>query len=181
MERLADGSGFKAGGYGSTPANGLPNPIPRHIIRFCVAVGNKASGFYANHHPGGINWFNNSGYRNGANFNMLGRLADNRTDVDGYGHTLHNNLSYKSRAGVARMNAAKCDVSHNTFAPDWKVTDKDFTSVDEGELLRPRQANGELPVVGFLHPADGSALIDAGIDVGLPFRGRAPDIGAFQR
>ncbi|MFI5378626.1 MAG: pectate lyase, partial [Tepidisphaerales bacterium] len=47
FERLADGNGFKAGGYGSTPAERLPNPIPRHTVRFCLAVRNKASGFYS--------------------------------------------------------------------------------------------------------------------------------------
>ncbi|HYE19708.1 MAG TPA: right-handed parallel beta-helix repeat-containing protein, partial [Tepidisphaeraceae bacterium] len=45
FERLADGNGFKAGGYGSTPANELPRVIPRHIVRNCVAVGNKNGGF----------------------------------------------------------------------------------------------------------------------------------------
>ena len=43
FERLADGNGFKAGGYGTTPADRLPQPIPRHTVRFCLAVGNKAA------------------------------------------------------------------------------------------------------------------------------------------
>ena len=163
LERLGDGNGFKAGGYGTLPARDLPNPIPRHSIRFCLAVGNSASGFYANHHPGGSDWVHNSAFRNGANFNMLGRLADNRTDVDGYGHKLRNNLSYKSRGGISRIDAAKCDLAGNSFAPDLNLSDKDFASLDETELLRPRQANGDLPVVKFLHPVDGSALIDGGI------------------
>ena len=70
-----DGNGFKAGGYGSTPADKLPDPIPRHTVRFCLAVRNKANGFYANHHPGGSDWLNNAGYRNGADFNMPGQLV----------------------------------------------------------------------------------------------------------
>jgi hypothetical protein len=41
-----------------------------------VAVGNKANGFYSNHHPAGNVWINNTAYRNGTNFNMLNRNAD---------------------------------------------------------------------------------------------------------
>jgi len=180
-EPRADGNGFKAGGYGSTPADKLPDPIPRHTVRFCLAVGNRASGFYANHHPGGGDWFNNSAFRNGANFNMLGRLADNRTDVDGYGHKLRNNLGYKGRAEFARCDRAKCDVASNSFDLGLKLTDADFVSVDEDELVRPRQADGSLPAVGFMRPKPGGAPIDKGADVGLPFRGAAPDLGAFDQ
>ncbi len=181
FEKLGDGNGFKAGGYGTTSANRLPVPIPRHTIRFCVAVGNRASGFYANHHPGGSDWFNNTAFRNGTNFNMLGRLADNRTDVDGYGHKLRNNLSYHSRRDISRLDAAKCDLAGNSFPRDLKLADKDFVSLDESELLRPRQTNGDLPAVNFMHPAEGSALIRGGVDTGLPVRGKTPVIGAFER
>lgn len=181
FESLGDGNGFKGGGYGTLPADKLPNPIPRHTIRFCLAVHNKANGFYANHHVGGSDWFNNTGYRNGANFNMLCRLPDNRTDVDGYGHKLRNNLSYKGRTDITRLDRAKSDSSHNSWDLDLKLTDKDFVSVDEAELVQPRQANGDLPAIGFLHPSDGSAVIDKGIDVGFPFHGAAPDLGAFER
>ena len=178
-EKLGDGNGFKAGGYGTLPADELPDPIPRHTIRYCLAVGNKSSGFYANHHPGGSDWFNNTAYRNGTNFNMLCRLADNRTDVDGYGHKLCNNLSYKSRGDISRLDAAKCHLANNSFTLGLKLSDKDFVSLDESELLRPRQANGDLPIVRCLYPAAGSALINGGIGVGLPHRGSKPDIGAF--
>lgn len=177
---LADGNGFKAGGYGSTPADRLPKPVPRHIIRFCLAVGNKANGFYSNHHPGGNDWFNNSAYRNGINFNMLCRLADNKTDVDGYGHKLRNNLSYKSRALITRINLARCDSNHNSFDSGLTLTDADFLSLDESELIRPRQSSGDLPVIQFLHPSPHSAVIDKGIDIGFPFHGVAPDLGAFE-
>ena len=181
LERLADGNGFKAGGYGTTTADRLPRPVPRHTVRFCLAVGNKASGFYSNHHPGGSDWFNNTGYRNGTDFNMLCRLADNRTDVDGYGHTLRNNVGYKGRAVVSRLDPSKCETPHNAFTLGLDLRDNDFVSLDERELVRPRQANGDLPAVGFLHPAPESALIDRGVDLGFPFHGVAPDLGAFER
>ena len=177
----ADGNGFKAGGYGSAPASSLPSPIPRHVVRRCLAVGNKNGGFYANHHPGGIDWLHNSAFRNGCDFNLLNRLADNVTDVDGYGHRLVNNLSHGSRRAVIQVDAAACTLANNTFLPDGPAANADFLSLDETQLLRPRQADGRLPAVEFLHLAPGSRLIDAGAPSGLPFRGKAPDVGAFER
>ena len=180
LERLGDGNGFKAGGYGSTPAASLPKPIPRHTIRFCLAVGNRASGFYSNHHPGGSDWFNNSAFRNSHNFNMLCRLADNLTEVDGYGHKLRNNLSYKSHDDISRLDRAKSDAANNSFDLGIKLGAKDFASLDEHELVLPRQANGDLPAIRFLHPVPKSAPIDKGVDLGFPFHGVAPDLGAFE-
>ena len=156
--RTGDGNGFKAGGYGSAAASRLPHPIPRHTVRFCVAVGNKNSGFYANHHPGGGDWMNNRAYRNGTNFNMLGRLSDNRTDVAGSGHKLLDNLSYRSGRDIAAMDAAQCELSGNSFTLGRKLTDQDFVSLDEAELFQPRQPDGSLPILHLLQPAEGSAL-----------------------
>ncbi len=157
-KRLGDGNGFKAGGYGSIAARDLPNPIPRHVVRGCLAVGNKSSGFYANHHPGGCDWLNNSAFRNGTNFNMLGRLADNRTDVDGTDHKLLNNLSYGSRRDLTAIGLTKCELIGNSFALGLKLSDKDFVSLDETELTQPRQPDGSLPVIKFLRLAEGGTL-----------------------
>lgn len=157
-KKLGDGNGFKAGGYGSIAARDLPNPIPRHVVRGCLAVGSKNSGFYANHHPGGCDWLNNSAFRNGTNFNMLGRLADNRTDVDGTGHKLLNNLSHGSRRDLTEIDLTKCELIGNSFTLGLKLSDQDFFSLDETELTQPRQPDGSLPVITFLRPAEGSAL-----------------------
>ena len=180
-DKLGDGNGFKAGGYGSLAAERLPNPIPRHVVRGCLAVSNRAHGFYANHHVGGSDWFNNSAYRNGVNFSMLGRLADNRTDVAGGGHRLRNNVSYGSRTLIGDFDAAKNEADHNSFAPDLPLGDRDFISVDDTQLTKPRQADGSLPEITFMHLAAGSVLIAGGVDVGLPFHGTKPDLGAFER
>jgi hypothetical protein len=158
FERTGDGNGFKAGGYAALSADMLPRTIPRHVVRYCLAVGNKASGFYANHHPGGGDWFHNTAYRNGTNFNFLCRLADNRTDVDGFGHVIKNNLSFNSRGNVSRLDLAKCELADNAFPPSVTLTEKDFASLDESEPFQPRQANGDLPAMKFMHPADASKL-----------------------
>jgi hypothetical protein len=183
LQSRADGNGFKAGGYGLRPnVARLPNPIPRHIVRFCVAVGNKANGFYANHHLGGCDWLNNTAYRNGTNFNLLGRVLDPPADVEGYGHKLRNNLGYKARGKeIDKLDRARSDAADNSFDLSLTISDKDFVSLDESELARPRRANGDLPVIGFLHPSPQSAFKDKGVDLGFPFKGAAPDLGAFER
>lgn len=186
FENLADGNGFKAGGYGSAAAERVPNPVPRHVVRRCLAVRNKASGFYANHHIGGLDFLNNTGCRNGADFNMLCRKPDNATDVPGYGHVLKNNLSFRGDAtrgrSMASIDFAACTLAANSFDPDSPITvsASDFLGLDEADLVKPRKPDGSLPDVPFLHLAPGSSLIDRGVDVGFPFHGKAPDLGCFE-
>jgi hypothetical protein len=50
----------------------------------------------------------------------------------------------------------------------------------EALALAPRQADGSLPVNDFARLVATSALVDKGKDVGLPFVGAAPDLGAFE-
>ena len=60
------------------------------------------------------------------------------------------------------------------------VTASDFASLDDAQLVAPRKADGSLPDITFMHLASRSPLVNAGVDVGLPFVGSAPDIGAFE-
>lgn len=177
---LGDGHGFKLGGYGSKSASELPAPIPRHLIRLSLAVRNRAAGFYANHQPGGIDMINNTAYLNSVNFNLLGRDVTNSKDVAGHGHKLWNNLGYRSRTEVSNLNRDACDLAANSFDLKLNLTDKDFYSLSEADLVEPRQSNGDLPVVSFLKLKSGNEAIDQGVDAGLPFKGKAPDLGAFE-
>jgi hypothetical protein len=47
-------------------------------------------------------------------------------------------------------------------------------------MLGPRKADGGLPDLDFLKPAQGSELVDTGVDLGISFEGSAPDIGPFE-
>ena len=181
FKSLGDGNGFKAAGEaGRTPAT-LPNPIPRHVVTGSVAVRNKVNGFYANHHPGGIEWLNNTAYKNRTNFNLRGRdPKDNKTIIPGRGHRLKNNLGFAGDAEVAELDAAASDVSGNYFTLPVTITAEDFLGLDEADLVKPRKPNGDLPDVPLLHLAPGSDLIDKGVEVGRPFKGKAPDLGAFE-
>ena len=183
FKSLGDGNGFKAAGEAGRSVAQLPNPLPRQVVIRSVAVRNKVNGFYANHHPGGIEWRNNTAYKNATNFNLRGRdPKDNKTIIPGRGHRLKNNLGFAGGAKVAEvaeLDVAACDVSVNYFSLPVTVGSADFLGLDEADLVKPRKANGDLPDVTFLHLALGSDLIAAGVDVGLPFKGKATDLGAF--
>jgi pectate lyase len=176
-----DANGFKSGGYGVNGSTTPPVPAPRHITRFCLAVKNRASGFYANHHTGGLDWFNNTAYRNGANFNMLCNLnAQSATnDVPGFDHILKNNLGYKGSSEVANLGATN-DTSFNYTTLPVTVATNDFMSLDESLLTAPREANGDLPYVALLQLVSSSDLLNAGTNAGFAFTGTAPDLGAFE-
>ena len=181
FKSLADGNGFKAGGYGARAVKDLPNPIPRNTIRFCLAVRNKANGFYSNHHLSGSNWYNNSAAYNAVNFNMLNRLEDNKTDVPGYGHVIKNNLGFMAKSKeVDKLNFDLSDIKFNYFSLAVTVDTKDFLSTDEAELFKPRKADGSLPYTNFLRLNNTSDLIDAGVSVGFPYKGKNPDLGYLE-
>jgi hypothetical protein len=150
MKPRGDGNGFKAGGYGVDPGTRFPDPVPRHRVVQCVAVRNRAAGFYANHHPGGIDWIHNSAYRNSVNYNFLGRSLDATTDVPGFGHVIMNNLSFGSTREVRHLDAAACKLAGNTWERRDKPTEKDFLSLDEELLTAPRRADGGLSETPFL-------------------------------
>ena len=185
-----DGNGFKAGGYGNAALTGIPVNVPRNTTRFCLAVRNKSNGFYSNHHLQGSDWYHNAAYQNATNFDLLNRLARNATDyltdVPGYAHVLRNNVSYLPRStgrDLADYDPAPGanTIDHNTFLnPGVTVAANDFMSLDTTLLRAPRQANGSLPVLPFMRLVPGSDLIDAGISVGFPFSGTAPDLGPYE-
>jgi len=178
---LGDGNGFKGGGFGVTNFSNVPPVIPRHQIQFCLAVKNKANGFYANHHLGGNNWYNNSAYNNAVNFNMLNRSTDYSTDVPGYGHNMKNNLGLSARSTeYSNIDFTLSNADTNYFNLPVTVSSDDFLSVDLSLLTAPRQADGSLPANDFMRLVSGSDCIDKGLDVGFPYNGSAPDLGCFE-
>jgi parallel beta-helix repeat protein len=168
-----NGAGIKAGGFGLDPSS-FPATIPRHVARFNVSFLNRSQGFYANHHPGGIDWISNTAFSNSRNFDML-------ADVGAADHYLRNNLAAGSGSALANATASEIDDAYNSWSLSVTVSDADFLSVATSEAEAPRQADGSLPVIDFLHLAEGSDLIDQGEDMGFPFTGAAPDLGAFER
>lgn len=174
MESIGNGNGFKAGGYGADPAD-FPDVPARHTVRSCLSFMNKAAGFYANHHPSSLDFYNNTSYGNHPDFNMLG-MNDAGADITVGKY--RNNVAF---AGTLFSNRNAADeVSNSWTIGQVMLSDADFQSVSTSGMDGPRQADGSLPVLPNFRLAEGSELIDRGLDVGLPFAGDAPDLGAFE-
>ncbi|MBC3846549.1 DUF4990 domain-containing protein [Winogradskyella echinorum] len=185
-----DGNGFKIGGYGKDRSDFNEimfkyAPIPRNTIKFSIAAGNKQSGFYANHHLEGNNWINNSAYANKRNYNMLNCKALNPqeygVDIPGKDHHLVNNLGLSADTEeLSNIDKDNCILRNNYFDLSVTVDANDFISLNVNELILPRKKDGSLPDINFLKLKSSSDLIDVGYDIGFPFNGKAPDLGAFE-
>ncbi|MGB8225263.1 MAG: right-handed parallel beta-helix repeat-containing protein [Sedimentisphaerales bacterium] len=158
-----DGNGFKLGQGGGA-----------HIVIRCMAYNQQHNGFDLNRKKTdatGVTVYNCTGVRNGEkNFKF-----DNPTT--GVIHVLRNNISYFGSDTIGTL----IDNSYNSWNSGFSVRDADFASLDPNGIDGPRGSKGELPKLKFLRPAKTSSLIDAGIDVRLPFNGAGPDLGAFER
>jgi MYXO-CTERM domain-containing protein len=189
-----NGNGFKMG----SSKTGI-----RHLVQNNVAWGNKAGGFYANHSSGGNTWYNNTAFQNGTNFNMLASTwsepngKGTRTDgvklTGDKAHILRNNIAFPNKNSYMDAATYGVDSQFNTWDLNLTPAAKDFLSITDPSVsgtgqaiettslaLGPRQADGSLPNVDFLKLAAGSAMIDKGTDVQLPFVGSAPDLGAYE-
>ena len=159
-----DGNGFKTGGSDSKDLK------HNAIYKRCIAVGNFADGFDHNSNRGEVTLYNCSAYDNGRNYsfsntNPLEKLTIKNSNVLG---------------DLGSVNATALAVTNNSWMDGLETTYEDFESIDYSELTGSRKADGSLPDVGFFHLVSGSDLIDKGVDVGLPFNGSAPDLGAFE-
>lgn len=162
---VGDGNGFKTGGSDE-------KTLKHHAEYYnCVAAGNTADGFDHNSNRGDILLFNCTAYGNDkANYgfgstNQVGKLEIKNSAVLGAPGDFH---------------ADDTDISHNSWQEGLSATEDDFVSFDIDELTAPRKSDGSLPDVDFMKLEPDSDLIDAGVDVGLPYNGDAPDLGAFE-
>lgn len=154
-----DGNGFKVGG----------NYVQAwHRVTRCVAFDNAGKGFDQNHNTAGVAVLNCTGWRNNRNFVFPETPAAGRD-------TLANNAALE---GSNQIEAAALQTANS-----WQlftVSPSDFVSMDTSLARAPREPDGDLPQNGFLRLAQGSRLIDAGANFGLPYLGAAPDLGAFE-
>jgi hypothetical protein len=165
-----NGNGFKIGGFGG----GYAENAPQHITRNNVAFRNKQSGFYANHHPVATIFYNNTSVNNRYGFNLLG--------VDPTGAAINLGIARNNLAmgGTVTTNTAGTDSAGNSWNLPVAVSAADFQSVSLEGWDAPRLPDGSLPILPHLRLAAGSDLLDAGSDVGLPYTGAAPDLGAYE-
>ena len=137
-----------------------------HEVSHCLSVGNKANGFYTNHHLGGIKFDHNTAYKNGSyNYSFVNRKGsslDDAIDMDGYGHIVTHNISYKSSKIVKSIDINQCTILGNSFSyinQTWineTLNDDDFYSLSLDELTAARNTDGSLPTINFMRLKDES-------------------------
>lgn len=143
-------NGFQGGDGNGFKAGGR-EPAAHTTIRNSIAFANRTNGFDYNSGRG-VTFDNNTAFNNG----HYGLVLD--------GGAARNNLSYGNQLGNW--------VSHNTAtiqqANSWnlRITELPFVSILQHER-------------GFMSLNRNNAALAAGIDVGLPFSGAAPDLGAL--
>jgi MYXO-CTERM domain-containing protein len=183
---FATGCGYGTSGNGNGFKMGSSKTGIRHIVQNNVAWKNAAAGFYANHSSGGNNWYNNTSYNNGTQYNMLASTwdsADNRTDgvhlTGTKAHVMRNNIGFPNKNSY--IDGYGVDTANNTWDLGIAEAASDFVSTSDTPCTGPREADGSMPAAcTFMHLAAGSPLIDKGKDVGLPYVGSAPDLGAYE-
>lgn len=193
-----DGTGFKFS-YSRVLSN------DKRWVHNCITAynqkedGSSGAGYndvnlYDENYGPRMHYFNNVSYKDHCGFGSGPGSFECGTDPANV--VYRNNISY-APLNINNIPASfgSCDYKypvyiiqdHNTWVqgswnsaftnPAYTVTDEDFISLDTAQLRWPRKSNGSLPTITFMRPKDDSDLIDAGVDVGLPYNGDFPDIG----
>lgn len=161
---VGDGNGFKTGGSDGKDL--------RHnaVYEQCIAAGNVNDGFDHNSNRGNVTILSSAAHENGANIN--------------FGSTnIAASLTIKNTISIGTLGtqlATMTDISNNSWQDGRSATASDFVSLDREALKGPRKPDGSLPDLDYLRLVPGSPLRNAGVDVGLPFEGPAPDLGPFE-
>ena len=156
-----DGNGFKLGQDGGP-----------HVLNNVLVWENQVRGIDVNGNGYGVTVNNATVYNSGRNWQFDETSSETLNQ-----HLLTNNISFAGTNSDTFYSGVTS--SHNTWN-GIPADAGDFLSLDDTIARGPRQADGSLPESDFLKLVPGSNLIDAGIDVGLPYNGAAPDLGAFE-
>ena len=194
---VLDGNGFKSGGVLDSIT------LPTRIYLNNISAFNYRDGYYDLEFEGlyrnNSRFYNNISYKNDIGI----AISDNVSKPNSLS-IFRNNIIYETTGLDAAQRPHNLDVycyyteTNNTWdygnlgsIPRWiptdtvTVTDADFVSVDSTGLSGPRKIDGSLPDINFLKLAEGSDLIDAGVQIPssddvdflLDYSGSAPDIG----
>ncbi len=159
-----NGNGFKQGG------SDTKDLAHNFVVKNCLAFNNKANGFDQNSSTGSQTVFNCTSVANsGRSYYFNSSVSLPTEKVFNFSNCIaYNNSSTSFRTGTTfNTNNFACAISQ-------------FVSVDTVGVAAPRNSNGDLPEIEFMHLKSGSTLIDAGTEVGLPFVGMSPDLGCFE-
>lgn len=160
-----DGDGFKVG----PGAGGVHNTLLRSLYN-CASFENKGSGFNQNNGDMRYRLYNNTSFKNG----FYGYMWDYISPAPA--QDFKNNISFQD-FNIRR--GAETNGSNNSWN-GFTITAASFQNISSAGADGPRGVDGSLPILSFLKLVAGSNLIDAGIDVGSPYSGAAPDLGAYE-
>lgn len=202
-ELQGEGHGFKMGAVGIYPNQPPYGPLKRKYVN-CIAAYNRANGWTTNDGIAGdrlqeartMQIYNNLSFYNGHKLvdpwpPMQYGFAIHNTAAHDISRAYYNNISIGNEDGEVWIDdfpsLATYTHSNNSWDGSVTVDASDFTALpatqEEGIalLMSNRQSDGSLPNLGnYFKLASGSDAIDAGIDVGIPYSGSAPDLGPFE-
>jgi hypothetical protein len=158
-----NGNGIKLGGNQVATPNTVTNSLA------FGNAGNGGKGFDENNNLAGQTLYNCTAFGN-----KNGNFVFTNTVTSG-SHVFANCVSHNGKVSITSGTQ-----KNNSWQNGLTVTDADFQSLETAQARNPRAADGNLPEIAFMHLAAGSDLVDAGVDVGLPFGGSAPDLGCFE-
>lgn len=165
-----DGGGFKFGATTTETGSQF-----KRTVTNCLSVYNRTKGFNQNGAEVKFYLYNNIAYKN----------PKGMVFYDGdYANVFKNNVVFDNGTNWEGgfSNSTKDHNSYDSSLPSSGpiATAADFVSVDTTGISGKRKSDGSKPDIDFLRLASGSALIDAGVDVGMTFSGNAPDLGPFE-
>lgn len=164
----ANGNGFKLGGGDNSNSDSL---MHHFTLINCVSFRNKYKGFDQNNNLGSMTLYNCSAY-----YNLEANYRIQRALVPGETLTVKNCVSHY---GLLQIGSFAIQETNSWLSP-FTVSADDFVSLISDSASAQRQLDGSLPEIDFMHLAQGSDLIDAGVDLGYPYNGLLPDLGAFE-
>ncbi|OAV42824.1 right-handed parallel beta-helix repeat-containing protein [Lewinella sp. 4G2] len=157
---------------------GSTNIIGRNSIHHNVAVGVDRSFFWVNGGLDTVDFYNNTLYYENAD-NRAGAMIAVRSTVTGW--NIKNNLLV-SPADQPRLVGAVMNGPSTEFEANLAVNALD-ASLPAGNYLDEDPGlneSGAMPDTFFAPASATSFVVDRGVDVGFPFEGAAPDIGAYE-
>jgi len=164
-----NGNGFKLGGNGTA--------TPHHLVN-CLSFGNRTWGVDQNNNAAGQTVDQNTVWNNGNGAINLNHLGSQYGTLQS-SHVVRNNVAIGAFdiGGTAAYPATQLS---NTWQVLPDVNTNDFLSTDYTWATGPRRDDGGLPETPFLRPVPAGRLVDQGANLGNPFNGLAPDLGAFE-
>jgi hypothetical protein len=164
-----NGQGFKIGGAGTAAV---------HRVVGCLAFANKSWGIDQNNNRAGQIVDQNTCWNNGSGaINLNHVLPKYGTLLSS--HILRNNVALGT-ADISDTPYVSIQAS-NTWQVLTTVNTNDFLSIDYNAWAKaPRRDDGGLPDTPFLRPVPTGRLVDKGTNIGGPFIGSRPDLGAYE-